>query len=103
MFSIFDKLIRPKQSKKPVYRQNTRPDNTQYKIVLGKDLKVGDIVVHKNERVLLTSVSEGGGSGSFDFGTYVPIKAEKLTGQEGYLTVDFWTFVDCPTIVEYVV
>ena len=100
MFSLFGKQ---KKQVKPVYRRNTKSDNAQYKIVLGKDLKVGDIIVHKNERVLITSASKGGGSGSFDFGTYLPIKAERLTGQEGYLAVDFWTFVECPTIVEYTV
>ena len=72
----------------------------KYKIVLGQDLKVGDIIVHNHERCLITSVSLGGGSGSFDFGSYAPVYAQKLTGQLGFLSVDFWTFQTCPVIVE---
>ena len=83
-----------------VFRENHKPKNATYKIVLGQDLKVGDIIVHNHERCLITSVSLGGGSGSFDFGSYVPVYAERLTGQLGFLSVDFWTFQTCPVIVE---
>ena len=84
----------------PVYIENHKPKNATYKIVLGQDLKVGDIIVHNHGRCLITSVSLGGGSGSFDFGDYVPVYAKRLTGQLGFLDVDFWTFQTCPVIVE---
>lgn len=96
-----------KKEQRPVYIENHKPKNATYKIVLGQDLKVGDIIVHNHERCLITSVSLGGGSGSFDFGGYVPVYAERLTGQLGFLSaevsigkVDFWTFQTCPVIVE---
>lgn len=89
-----------KKEQRPVYIENHKPKNAAYKIVLGQNLKVGDIIVHNHERYLITSVSLGGGSGSFDFGDYISIYAERLTGQLGFLSVNFWTFRACPVIVE---
>ena len=89
-----------RKKQRPAYIENNKPKDATYKIVLGQDLKVGDIIIHNHQRCLITSVSLGGGSGSFDFGSYVPVYAQKLTGQLGFLDMDFWTFKNCPVIME---
>lgn len=89
-----------KKQPQPEYIQNTKPENATYDIVLGEDLKVGDIIIHNYQRCVITSLSNGKGAGSLDFGEYISVVANKLTGQVGHLTLKFWVFEDCPVIVE---
>ena len=93
---------KPIKKEKAVFVESRKPANAKYKIVLGKDLKVGDIIVHNRQRCVITFCHQESGAGSFDFGDgYISVHAKRLTGQVGFLEQEFWTFPECPTIVEH--
>jgi len=73
----------------------------QYTIVKGKDLKVGDIIVRDGSRHVITSCESGSGASSYDFGEYINVYAQRLTKSQPPLWEPaFWTFRECPMIVE---
>lgn len=80
----------------------------KYEIVLGKDLKPGDIIIHKYQRFLIKNCGNGKGAGSTDFGEYTYVDGnfiykslwEKMLGWKSF--EDFWTYQECPIIRESV-
>lgn len=91
-----------KTGKVPRFVQIPHPKEAVYKVVLGKDLSVGNIIIHNYQRCLITEVSQGRGAGSFEFGEYVGVVADKLTSWSNAKSVDFWTYENCPIILETV-
>lgn len=65
-------------------------------IVLGKDLKAGDVIVYDSAKVVVVECTPGKGAGSFDFGEYVSLKVAR-SYQDIVDTV--WTFAECPIVV----
>ena len=76
-----------------------------YILIEGKDLVVGDIIIHNHERFCVTSCGHGAGAGSFDFGEYVWVKGYFI-GPKGWKLFrgrtkeEFWTYKECPVIKE---
>lgn len=97
---FWNKKKEKKREKPPTFINCPKPKGATYKMVWGKDLSVGDIVVHNYQRCVLTSVSRGRGAGSFDYGEYVSVIANKTTSWSNSREVDFWTYENCPVIVE---
>mgnify|MGYP003396224233 CR=1 FL=1 len=70
-----------------------------YEIVLGKDLKIGDVIVHNCHKIIITNVSPGKGAGSIDFGEYISIKAIHPTSWNPFKkNLEFWTYNNCPLV-----
>lgn len=96
MFNFWKK----KKGSTSVFVQNNKPKDATYILIQGKELEVGDVIIHKHARCLVTHCNPGKGAGSFDFGEYIAVRANKLTGQVGFLEHEFWTYENCPVILE---
>lgn len=68
----------------------------EYKIVLGKDLQVGDRIVHNCNLLTIISVSPGKHAGSLNFGEYIAVSAHDNIRD---VIQDFWTYQECPMVV----
>jgi hypothetical protein len=74
--------------------------NEEYKIVLCKDLKVGDIIIWNGKRAVLTEVSPGSGAGSVDFGEYI-ILSYMYSTPYGYNKHEkSWGYQNLPVILD---
>ena len=93
-------MFKWKKQPRPEYIENKKPTGSTYHLIWGRDLKIGMVIVHNNQRCVVYSISPGKGAGSLDFGEYIAVQARKLTGQVGHLDVEFWTFENCPMIEE---
>ena len=69
-----------------------------YEIILGKDIRPGDTIIYNSLKALVTSVAIGNGAGSFDFGTYIIIKAVNHKNNDS--RIEFLTFENCPVVKE---
>lgn len=72
-------------------------DTKLFEVILGKDLKVGDIIVHDFQRMLVKSCVKGAGAGTIEFGVYISVVCELLYNDEEF---NFWTYQECPMIKE---
>ncbi len=68
----------------------------KYEITYGKNLQVGDIIIHEYKRCLVFYSSEGEGASSA-WGNYISMKVKDL---ENWEDLDFWHFTDFPVIRE---
>jgi hypothetical protein len=69
----------------------------KYKIISGKDLKQGMIIIHNYRSFLIIDCGPGSGAGSLEFGEYVWVKAMCLDNR---VQEDFWACENCPVVVE---
>ena len=69
-----------------------------YEVILGKDIRPGNTIIYNSSKALVTSVRIGGGAGSFDFGTYILVKA--VNHKNANYRIEFWTFENCPVVKE---
>jgi hypothetical protein len=73
-------------------------ERIMYEIILGKDIRPGNTIIYNSSKALVTSVHIGSGAGSFDFGTYILIKA--VNHKNNDYRIEFWTFENCPVVKE---
>lgn len=83
--------------------------NKKYTIVLGKDIKAGQIIVHNCQRLLVTQATQGRGAGSLEWsGEYISLdvaylidgKIDRPDGSRTFRNRNIWTYPNCPMILE---
>lgn len=67
---------------------------TKYEIVLTKDLKPGNVIIHNYSTFLIYKCDKGSGAGN-EFGEYYSISGEFCRFNQ---PASFWSFDDCPII-----
>lgn len=72
---------------------------SNYKIILSKELKPGDKIIHNYTKFVIVDCGRGAGAGSFDFGEYFWIRATPIgVKSTNHLIQSFWSFQECPVI-----
>lgn len=71
------------------------PKDVTYEIVIGDDLKPGDIIIHRGGRFVISECGPGFGAGTDDYGQYVWVRGHhRMTKTPD----DFWLCQASPTI-----
>lgn len=73
----------------------------KYEIILGKDVKRGDIIIYDADKYMIMKAEKGMGAPSYYFGVYVGIQAIRLREFDSSTTPSiqsFWLFEDLPII-----
>lgn len=70
----------------------------KYEIVLSKDLKIGDIIIHNGGIILINQIYMCIGAGSFDFGEYISVKATNCGTYPSDGLFDFWLYRELPVV-----
>jgi hypothetical protein len=73
-------------------------DKSEYKMILGSDIREGDKIVHDAGVILVNKVSLGSHAGSVIFGNYISILGHWYNYPEDPSPVHFWSYRDKPEV-----